>query len=498
MFEVFYRENMINYMDNVEIPSQIRRHPDWNDREIMQSASRVVNRKFSSPQEWDNFIFMNPKFTHFLRNMFISLNEMMSWTSMFTEALPIPVKRGGKWTNLNTDTSTFAGSFLSIMASYAAVATVVNAAAGEGFDPNLYNPITTDYDPTFGVQYNPRFMSPAIPGLKGRGGRNVRLDLVGQADTAFRWMDPEGMIMSRLSVPIRGIQNQLTASNYWGEPLDGWKKLVQGATDISPIFASGVSQAVRNKVPGADEFIPEEEGRLGAAGQMIQSGLGINLRADTNADLLEQAAQTLHQTEYLSLEPYQRQRARTYAEAVSEGEFRATSETAARRKTPWGPLAQRRQELDDEETKRFQGLAEEAGNTWGRDNSRKVISKYFDVKAEIGQRRDEARQNLGEESTFEAEGELEQAMDGYYAIGEMARDAFGNFDSTKYRELQEIYFSTLTRDQQSYVFRNTNMTELPEPLLRLLAMGAPSEFQKITASQQARRRHSSRPPVGVR
>ena len=265
MFEVFYRENMIAYMDEVEIPSMIKRHPDWDDKAIMQSAARVVNKKFSSPQEWDNFIFMNPKFTHFLRNMFISLNEMMSWTSMFTEALPIPIKRGGKWQNLNTDTSTFAGAFLSIMASYAAVATVVNAAAGEGIDPDLYNPVTTDYDPKFGVQYNPRFMSPAISRTEGarRSERTVGLGWTGRTRPSVGWT-PQGMVLSRLSVPIRAIQNQLSASNFWGEPLDGWKKLAQGFTDVSPIFADGVMQAIRHQVPGADAYIPESEGRLGS------------------------------------------------------------------------------------------------------------------------------------------------------------------------------------------------------------------------------------------
>ena len=200
MFEVAYRMNIIRYMDEIEVPRQMQLHPDWDDEAVMQTASRNANRKFSSPQEWDNFIFLGPKFQHALRNVFLSVNEMMSWTSMLTESLPIPrrfdvdaegkrvlspshsrliaddtyrvlrpdensadVVTGREWGMFNTDSSSFAGSFMSIMGSYAVISSIMEFTSEGEVDPMMYSPVSQNPNSPLGFGYNAGFLSPGCP-----------------------------------------------------------------------------------------------------------------------------------------------------------------------------------------------------------------------------------------------------------------------------------------------------------------------------------------------
>ena len=113
----------------------------------------------------------------------------------------------------------------------------------------------------------------------------------------------------------------------------------------------------------------------------------------------------------------------------------------------------------------------------------------------MGTRRNEARENLGTEREFEAEGPMEEALNGYYELGAEASDNFGNFDVEKYQDLREAYQATLTQMQQQYILRNTNMTRIA----RCFAVScwqrkSPKEFQKIRASDEARRRQGGGAP----
>ena len=551
MFEVAYRMSMISYMDHVEIPRQIRVNPGWTDDEVMQSATRVTNRKFSSPQAWDNYIFGNPKFVNLMRNVFLSVNELTSWVGMATEAMPlprrVPVDADGKellpadhkrliinpeshrvlgvdeniadfqgsrmsrgklvpraeWKLANTDIRSFMGSFMGLIASYAVIATILDTSAGvvagEGFNvnPDLYNPVTTGGDPMLGVNYSSRFVSPRIPFAQGRGGRDVRLDLIGQADTAFRLLDPEGFFLSRLSVPGRAFQNQLSGETFWGEQFGlDLKRLSQAMIDIAPL-SGGAVQAGLRRVDALEEYIPAGEERLGLGGQVGQAMVGVNLRAENNPELRDRFAQERYQKNYSDLEPYRRKIIQKHGDQATGGEFTKTSQTAAERNTPWGRLGHRLNELDQEEQARLEEMASFAGtetggySPQGREEQAKVIRAYYNLKAEMSNRRDEARENLSGQGDkeFEAEGPLEEGLEGYYELFEQSATPAGNFDSAKYVEMRDAYMATLTRRQENYVLRNTNTTEVPDGLMVFFQQALPNEFQKIEQSSQARQRN---------
>ena len=376
MFEVAYRINIYRYMDEIEVPRQIAMHPEWDDSQIIQGASRVTNRKFSAPQAVDDWTILSPQFRHLLNNVFISPNEMMSWTSMFTEALPIPrrfdvdaegrrvldpshrqlvlepgrdrvlrpdenkadVVVGKQWGSANTDSRSFAGGFMSMMGTFAVIATIMEVAATGDIDPQeLYSPVSANPSSPLGFGYSSNFLSPAVPGLTGRGGREVRIDLINQADTAFRLLDPRAFFMSRLSVGERFIDNQMKSSTFYGEPLDSpWRKLFQGINDLAPMFVGAGLEEVRHWNDWLEDEIPEGETRLGRIGQAAQGLSGLNLRSETNPQLTNRLTQDLVGKDYLDLEPYQRREIRAYANMETDGEFDRTVETSARRGSEWG------------------------------------------------------------------------------------------------------------------------------------------------------------------
>ena len=499
MFQSVYRVTMINYMDNISVPTQIRRHPDWNDQQIMQEAARITNLKFSSPQNWDRMVFASPKLEQFLRASMISWNEAVSWPRMFFEAIPVPVYRDGRWQSVNTNWREFSGAFLGLLTSIAAISTLLNLPSEEGRDqiqPENYIPVrTTPYSP-IGIEYNPEFASPNIPGLKGRGGRNIRVDLVGQADTAFRILDPTGYFLSRLAVGNRAFQNQLQAKNFFGEEITGWKRLFQGIEDISPMVVGGILQGTGQAVPGASNFIPEGEARLGATGLVLQSTVGVNLRTEGNPDLRDRYARESGLPSYQDAEPYQKKEVRQTIKTQAGDELAVSAEEGARRGQEWSKSQNRLNELEEEHERRLTGLAQQAGmpsmmfggGRGGRTRTRQLVSQYYDMKREMATRRDEVRRTTKGEFP-ESDSPNVQALDGYYGLIDQAKDDYGNFEMEEYNRLRDAYWNTLRPEQRSYILRNTNTTPLPPPLMNFLRRHATKEYESVMASQQARARH---------
>ena len=147
----------------------------------------------------------------------------------------------------------------------------------------------------------------------------------------------------------------------------------------------------------------------------------------------------------MELEPWQRREVRQFANEATGGEFDLTTETSARRGSTWGALKLRTNTLSATEQQRFEGLAQKAQGAYSKQDRRAIVDQYYRIKSEMGTRRNEARENLGTEREFEAEGPMEEALNGYYELGAEASDAFGNFDVEKYQDLREAYQATLTQ-----------------------------------------------------
>jgi hypothetical protein len=166
------------------------------------------------------------------------------------------------------------------------------ASTGEPLPLGRYTPISKTKDGPIPFGYNTTFMSPTIP-LTGKGSTEIMLDLVGQLDTAFRILNPVSFITARESVPVRALENQLQAEDFYNMPIDtvGPGGVASRTTHlIQDLFAPiGVGQAGANIMgeqwPGAQPFISMGEEKLGTAGQLVQAG-GANLRGESIDDHL--------------------------------------------------------------------------------------------------------------------------------------------------------------------------------------------------------------------
>jgi hypothetical protein len=164
------------------------------------------------------------------------------------------------------------------------MANIINyAATGEMLDPGQYSPVKGDKYSPIGVGYNSGFMAPEVPFLNGRNNMPVSVDLMGQLDTVFRLLDPQGFIEARENVLPRAALSQLEGEDFFGRPLKGPKERIgQAASDIfEPIGAS--------QIRGALNIGPDNEGRIGDTGQAIQA-TGFNLRGEPTATMKDRFA----------------------------------------------------------------------------------------------------------------------------------------------------------------------------------------------------------------
>ena len=380
MFEVAYRINIYPVHGRNRSPTaDCQLHPEWDDKpDYPDGFPGNANRKFSSHPRSGMTSFSWARSSNTLaERLFLGPNEMMSWTSMLTEALPIPrrfdvdaegkrvldavpqasgiaddtyrvlrpdensadVVTGEEWGMFNTDSSSFAGSFMSMMGSYAVISSIMEFTSEGEVDPMMYSPVSQNPNSPLGFGYNAGFLSPAVPGLTGRGGREVRIDLINQADTAFRLLDPQGFFMSRLSVGNRFIDNQMKSGTFLGEPLDTpWRKMFQGITDLGPMFVEAGLQEARHWNGWLEDEIPAGETRLGRVAQASQSLTGLE-PPGRNESATDQpldsglGGQGLHGLGTLAAAA-----GSAIRQQATGGEFDRTAETSARRRTPWGPL----------------------------------------------------------------------------------------------------------------------------------------------------------------
>ena len=228
LFDVFYTNFLQRYVQDVSLPQFIRQHPDWTDAQIASETARVTNQHFSSFGEWQAQAGLKGATAQRIAQTgSISVNETRAWLGRVYEMLPIPGNTAKQFWLRN-----MAGILVTMEATYQAMM----VAGGNQPDIEHLIPFNRDDESPTGVSYSSRFMRPKHPFINARGGAEVYVDLPGQLDTPFRFLDPLQAISNRASVPLRGIWNQISGSNYFGEELDTKKRVGQAISDIAPIF----------------------------------------------------------------------------------------------------------------------------------------------------------------------------------------------------------------------------------------------------------------------
>jgi hypothetical protein len=274
LFEGVYPQAQITIIKNNLVPAVARAHPEWSDAQIMGSVASEINKMFSTLPNWQT-IFSSPGMRALTRSLIFSTNEPEALIKQAFSTVQGPNKR------------LWAENWVGGVLFLGATANVIHyAATGEPLPMDRYKPLTTEGFGPLPVSYNSGFMSPDVPGIKGRNDTQLTLDLMGQMDTIFRVLDPQSFVTSRFSTLGRAAINQASGTDFQGRPLDSPKeRIAQAVSDLfGPIGLGEVASAV-----DPTGLVPEGESRLGTAGQFIQSA-GANLRAETNEQLRNRAA----------------------------------------------------------------------------------------------------------------------------------------------------------------------------------------------------------------
>jgi len=276
-------------------PSMARMYPDLTDAQLVARIASVANTKYSTIPEVMSAI-QNRVLRYGLLRLFFSIGESEGLLKQSLGVLTGPNKEF--WTKH------WLGGYVFLIASANAIHF---ASTGKGLPSERYSPVSKDSWGPLPFSYNTKFAAPDIP-VGGEYGTAVRLDLVGQMDTAFRVLDPQSFVTSRFSVPVRAAMNQATGENFYGAPIDDVgpggvvSRTAQLGLDMfSPIGVGGVAERVaRETVPGAEDLIPKDPSGLSMTGEVIEA-TGLNLRASLRRNLLERQAMEQFQKPYEQL-----------------------------------------------------------------------------------------------------------------------------------------------------------------------------------------------------
>lgn len=280
LFDGVYPAAMITDIRNNIAPMLARMYPRLKDAQLNGTIARIINMKYSSIPASQS-VLQNRVLRETLRRVFFSIGESEGLLRQAASTVGGPNKKF--WAKH------WLGTYLFITATAAAIH---YAATGEDLPLDRFVPISKDKWGPLPFGYNTRFAAPTIP-LKGRGGTELTLDVVGQMDTALRVLNPGFFLTARESVPMRAITNQVSGTDFFGTPINEvgpggvLSRTAQLAQDLfSPIGLGGISEEVaRRNIPGAERIINEGETRLGLMGLGVQA-TGVNLRAATREQRL--------------------------------------------------------------------------------------------------------------------------------------------------------------------------------------------------------------------
>ena len=287
LFDGVYRETQMFMLENFILPQMRKKYPHETARQISARAAEKVNILTSSLGDWQTVI-QNKHVKELSRALIFSTNETEAWLKASLGTVKGDARR--------LYTQYWAGYFTFL----AIIANAINLAGPEHSlmkDPSSYVPIRTktewekengsfDLIPT----YNTRFMAPVIG--YGRNGQPIYLDIVGQADTPFRWaFDPGQAIVSRVSPMASMVRPFWTGQTFFGEPLESFpEKVAYSIGQNMPIGLWQTGQMLREDSEFLQNYLPEAESGIGTQGGLFQIG-GFNVRAMTRKELMDELAE---------------------------------------------------------------------------------------------------------------------------------------------------------------------------------------------------------------
>jgi len=457
LFEGVYPQAQLISLEKQIVPRLLREHPTWTAQQIAGAAARRVNLQYSTMPVWQS-VFKSKNGRALLRGLFFSTNES---EALLTQAFgTIKGEDAGFW----RETYGGAALFIGILANL-----VHFAATGEELPLDRYVPVKKDPYSPLGVGYNNEFLSPDIPFIKGRNGLPVQLDLVGQMDTAFRVLDGWGFIAARANVLPRTVLNQARSSDFYGRKFENvGERVTQLASDLfAPIGVGSVLGAAREGSAALRAVLPENEGRLGAIGQLVQAS-GLNLRAQTTPDALDAAARAWSKAQpggtergWQDLEPAEKKL------AVPEGleaELNQRRDTAAERGDEGaikGGL------FADVTAERVGGEARLGEKIATRQIGGEAIrGEYNALQEAAALKRAGIDKAMPSEERERPEDPNEAALWDYYSVYRRAGEA-GLVEGDRY-DFQDAELAKLegiwTPEQKAYVERNTGLSEHHESM----------------------------------
>jgi len=487
LFEGTYPAAQISTIKNFVAPAMARKWPNATDEALNGMIAEAANFLYSTiPAEQS--VFQNRAVRAFLTRYFFSIGE--------NEALLRQVTKGIRGPHASFWRTHWLGSYLAVLA----VANTIHfATTGEVLPWKRFVPLSKDFHTLNPLGYRQDFAAPDIP-IKGRGGADLTLDIVGQMDTAFRILDPISFLTARESVPMRAGRTQITGKTFFGEPVGkvGPGGVVSRVTQlIDDLFTPiGFGQSARNilqaKVPAIGRVLPEAEGRVGAIGEVLQGTGGINVRAEGTRQFLGSALEDIGlkmpdgspMKEWDDAEPFIKDISMEAPRVKKEMSRRLA--TGVRR---GGEFAIYGLQMDNIQEQRLTELNE-------------VISKgkpdYFYIKAIEAKYRG-MRIQAGLEMEFDPRDlndpdPNKRAYSEYLSIYDMPgvkevyEDEEGNvvfeeINWDKFEEEEAKLRRTWGSKQQDYILRNTNRRPTPMDIVANLPRALKSE---IRASQNAR------------
>src|SRR3990167_447836 len=246
LFEGVYPEAQIAALKNLIGPRLARMHPEWSNLELSRNAANEVNKMFSALGNYQTILGSSRNLKDFAHALIFSTNESEALIKQAISAI------GGKNAGLWREFYLGGALFLAMVANG-----VHFAATGEPLPFNRYSPVRLRRGRP---EYNPQFMAPQLPGVKGRGGGPVDVDLVMQMDTVLRLLDPMAYWKARENVLPRALDNQYVGKDFFGRELKGPEdRLSQLVADLAlPIPAQQAAGILRETVSGARQVIPKK------------------------------------------------------------------------------------------------------------------------------------------------------------------------------------------------------------------------------------------------
>jgi len=469
LFEGVYSAAIITDIENNIAPMVSRMYSSLNDAQINGMIARIANMKYSVIPVSQSVI-QNQVLRQVLPRVFFSLGETEGLLRQATNSFHGPQK--AYWRKH------WIGVYLFLIVT----ANIIHfASTGEPLPKDRYSPVAkTKWGPLpFG--YNRDFAAPTIP-LKGRGDVEITLDLVGQMDTAFRVLDPGAFLTARESVPIRSITNQVSGTDFFGEPINdvGPGGIASRTANLlfdlfAPIGIGGAGAGIgRVLIPEAEGLIPGGEERLGISGLAVQS-VGVNLRAETTLNLLNRYAK---ESELLKadgtpvevwddLEPFQKKVLSNNNDLKTELGLR--SDVAIERQQLKSQGFATLDNLDQERIVRGDALVSEyLTDIMGRsqEDKNKLANTFRDevtlLKREMSSRKAQVDIDFG---LFEETGKLpidanKRALVEYYNTFETSKRPSGIIYWAQQEATEKHYRDKIwTKAQADYVDRNSGLTE---------------------------------------